>query len=142
MARQLKIVKYDRNLFGNPTEGYEVLKELTTDEDLFGCNVEIDGKTYRICAEIESNGVLGAEELQLNENPDVDVRNEEGYECPYCGYVDLDGHELREDTGETYCGHCGSDMKYVRNVVKNTLGECLEVIWHTAPVRLNEPIKL
>ncbi|WP_255302114.1 hypothetical protein [Bacillus thuringiensis] len=119
-----------------------MLKELSTDEDLFGCNVEIDGKTYRICAEIEARGRLGAEEIQLAETPEVDVRNETGYECPYCGYVDLDGHELEEDTGETECGKCGSEMKYVRNAVKNTLGECLEVIWHTAPVRLNEPIKL
>lgn len=142
MERQLKIVKYDRSTFGKKAEEYEVLRELSTDEDLFGTNIEIDGKTYRICVELASNGLMGAEEIELKENPEVDVRNEDGYECPYCVYVDYDGHELYEDTGETECAHCGSDMKYVRNAVKNTLGDCLEVIWHTAPVRLNKPIKL
>ncbi|WP_179865792.1 hypothetical protein [Bacillus pseudomycoides] len=42
----------------------------------------------------------------------------------------------------TECANCVSEIKYVRNVVMNTLGECEEVIYHTAPVKLSESIKL
>lgn len=70
------------------------------------------------------------------------MRNDDGLECPFCGDVDYDGHELREDEGTTDCINCGSEIKYVRNTVMNTLGECEEVIYHTAPIKLKEPIKL
>ncbi|MCW9129525.1 hypothetical protein ACQKD9_05510 [Bacillus paramycoides] len=63
-------------------------------------------------------------------------------ECPYCQYVDHDAFELEADKDVTDCAHCGSEIKYVRNIITNTLDECLEVIYHSGPVKLKEPIKL
>ncbi|MED1086939.1 hypothetical protein ABEZ32_25135 [Bacillus mycoides] len=140
-----KIVEYNsdsKQLFGDWNE-WKVIKEIdSTKDDLFDYNLLIDGKTYRVCPGSPKQGILAVEEIQLNSDPESDVRCDDGLECPYCGGVDYDGHELREDKGITDCGNCGSDIKYVRSVVMNTLGECEEVIYHTAPVKLKEPIKL
>ncbi|MED1014532.1 hypothetical protein P4T54_24945 [Bacillus mycoides] len=137
-----KIVEYNsdsKQLLGDWNE-WKVIKEIdSTKDDLFDYNLLIDGKTYRVCAGSPKQGILAVEEIQLNSDPESDVRCDDGLECPYCGGVDYDGHELREDKGIT---DCGSDIKYVRSVVMNTLGECEEVIYHTAPVKLKEPIKL
>ncbi|MDA1772924.1 hypothetical protein PDJ95_16350 [Bacillus cereus] len=138
-----KIVEYDSKIFMENASKCKLIKEIeSTNEDLFDYNLIIDEKTYRVCAGSPKEGILAVEEIQLNRDPESEVRCDDGLECPYCGEVDYDGHELREDEGITDCGHCGSDIKYVRNVVMNTLGECEEVIYHTAPVKLKEPIKL
>ncbi|MGG1137187.1 hypothetical protein [Bacillus mycoides] len=138
-----KIVEYDFKQFFENASECKLIKEIeSTKDDLFDYNLLIDGKTYRTCAGSPKEGILAVEEIQLNSDPEGDVRCDDGLECPYCGSVDYDGHELREDKGITDCGDCGSDIKYVRNVVMNTLGECKEVIYHTAPVKLKEPIKL
>ncbi|MFB5249661.1 hypothetical protein ACE38F_04575 [Bacillus mycoides] len=138
-----KIVEYDsENPFGNMSE-YKLIKEIeSTKDDLFDYNLLINGKTYRVCAGSPKEGILAVEEIQLNNNPESNVRSEDGLECPYCQYVDHDAFELEGNEGTTECRCCDSEIKYVRNVVMNTLGECEEVIYHTAPVKLNEPIKL
>ncbi|PHA15499.1 hypothetical protein [Bacillus toyonensis] len=138
-----KIVEYDReNRFGDMSE-YKLIKEIeSTKDDLFDYNLIIDGKTYRACAGSPKEGILAVEEIRLNDEPESDVRNEDGLECPYCQYVDQDAFELEENEGNTECACCGSEIKYVRNVVMNTLGECEEVIYHSALVKMSETIKL
>ncbi|MGH0606825.1 hypothetical protein [Bacillus mycoides] len=138
-----KIVEYDsKKFFENPNTCELIKKINSTNEDLFDYNLLINGKTYRVCAGSPKQGILAVEEIKFKSNPEIDVRNDDGLECPFCGDVDYDGHELSEDEGTTECGCCDSEIKYVRNVVMNTLGECEEVIYHTAPVKLKEPIKL
>lgn len=138
-----KIVEYDReNRFGDMNE-YKLIKEIeSTKVDLFDYNLIIDGKTYRACAGSPKEGILAVEEIRLNNEPESNVRSEDGLECPYCQYVDHDAFELEEDEGTTECACCTSEIKYVRNVIMNTLGECEEVIYHSAPVKMSETIKL
>ncbi|UFH96742.1 hypothetical protein [Bacillus toyonensis] len=138
-----KIVEYDRKKFFENASECKLIKEVnSTKVDLFDYNLLINGKIYSPCGGSPKEGILAVKEIQLNSDPESDVRCDDGLECPYCEDINYDGHELREDEGITDCGRCGSDIKYVRNVVMNTLGECEEVIYHTAPVKLREAIKL
>lgn len=138
-----KIVEYDReNRFGDMNE-YKLIKEIESAKvDLFDYNLIIDGKTYRACAGSPKEGILAVEEIRLNHEPESNVRSEDGLECPYCQYVDHDAFELEEDEGTTDCACCTSEIKYVRNVIMNTLGECEEVIYHSAPIKMSETIQL
>ncbi|MDA1849676.1 hypothetical protein PDL09_21075 [Bacillus cereus] len=139
-----KIVKYERSRIGNwdkEYESFEVLKEVKpTDNDFFENILKIDGRLYKPCSVYGE--YIAVEEVKINYSPDEDVRNESGIECPYCGYVDQDKHEYESNVGETECISCGSEIKYVINPVINSLGECAEVICHTGPVKLNEPIEI
>lgn len=73
----------------------KLIKEIeSTNEDLFDYNLIIDEKTYRVCAGSPKEGILAVEEIQLNREPESDVRCDDGLECPYCGGVDYDGHYL------------------------------------------------
>ncbi|EJS63452.1 hypothetical protein [Bacillus cereus] len=139
-----KIVKYERNRIGDwdkEYESFEVLKEIkATDNDLFENILKVDGKLYKPCSAYGE--YIAVDEIKINYSPDVDVRNESGVECPYCGFVDQDTNEFSSKSGETKCVNCESEIKYVINAVINSLGECLEVICHTGPVKLNEPIEL
>ncbi|CUB51945.1 hypothetical protein BN2127_JRS10_01465 [Bacillus subtilis] len=138
-----KIVEYDReNRFGDMNE-YKLIKEIESAKvDLFDYNLIIDGKTYRACAGSPKEGILAVEEIRLNHEPESNVRSEDGLECPYCQYVDHDAFELEENEGTTDCACCTSEIKYVRNVIMNTLGECEEVIYHSAPIKMSETIQL
>lgn len=138
-----KIVEYDcENRFADMNE-YKLIKEIESAKvDLFDYNLIIDGKTYRACAGSPKEGILAVEEIRLNHEPESNVRSEDGLECPYCQYVDHDAFELEEDEGTTDCACCTSEIKYVRNVIMNTLGVCEEVIYHSAPVKMSETIQL
>ncbi|QWH63940.1 hypothetical protein EXW39_27965 (plasmid) [Bacillus mycoides] len=139
-----KIVKYERNRIGDldkEYESFEVLKEIkATDNDLFENILKVDGKLYKPCSAYGE--YIAVDEITINENPEITVRSENELQCPYCDGTDQDLHELESNKGETECIHCGSEIKYVINAVINSLGECLEVICHTGPVKLNEPIEL
>ncbi|MGG1152387.1 hypothetical protein [Bacillus wiedmannii] len=139
-----KIVKYERTRSYNPDEDYknfEVLKEIkATDNDYFENILKINDKLYKPCSAYGE--YIAVEEIKFNYSPNTDVRNESGIECPYCGFVDQDNHEYESNVGETECISCGSEIKYVINPVINSLGECEEVICHTGPVKLNEPIEI
>ncbi|WP_144502683.1 hypothetical protein [Bacillus thuringiensis] len=139
-----KIVKYEENGIGALDHDYssmEVLKEIKpTDNDFFENILKIDGKLYKPCSAYGE--YVAVEEVKINYSPDTDIRKENGVECPYCGFVDQDTNEFPSETGETECINCKSEIKYVINTVINSLGECLEVICHTGPVKLNEPIEI
>ncbi|MBD8075719.1 hypothetical protein [Bacillus thuringiensis] len=139
-----KIVKYERNGIGVLDHDYsimEVLKEIkSTDNDFLKNILKIDGKLYNPCSAFGE--YIAVEEIKINYSPDEDVRNESGVECPYCGFVDQDTNEYSSDSSGTECVNCKSEIKYVINCVFNSLGECVEVICHTGPVKLNEPIEL
>lgn len=138
-----KIVKYNCIQFMEDASKCELIKEIeSTKEDLFDYNLSINEKTYRVCSGSPKQGIIGVEEIELNDDPEIDVRNDNGLECPFCKYVDHDAFELEEDKDVTECSCCGSEIKYVRSVITNTLDECLEVIYHSGPVKLKEPIKL
>ncbi|MGF1437912.1 hypothetical protein ACQUW6_27295 [Bacillus thuringiensis] len=138
-----KIVEYDPEFFMENASKCKLIKEIeSAKEDLFNYNLVIDGKTYRPCAGSPKERILAVEEIQLNNELESDVRSEDGLECPFCQYFDQDAFELEKNEGTTKCTNCVSEIKYVRNVVMNTLGECEEVIYHTAPVKLRESIKL
>ncbi|MGE6599791.1 hypothetical protein [Bacillus proteolyticus] len=138
-----KIVEYDSKQFMENASECKLIKEIeSTKEDLFDYNLLINGKTYRVCAGSPKQGILAVEEIQLNLEPECDVENEYGLECPCCQYVDHDAFELEANEDVTDCACYGSEIKYVRNVVVNMLGECLEVIYHSGPIKLKEPIKL
>ncbi|SEG56120.1 hypothetical protein SAMN04487919_1135 [Bacillus sp. ok061] len=139
-----KIVKYERNGIGvwdQDYESFEVLKEMKpTDNDFFENILKIDDKLYKPCSAYGE--YIAVDEIRINYSPVADVRNESGVECPYCGFVDQDTHEFSSNSGETECTNCESEIKYVINAVNNSLGECVEVICHTGPVKLNEPIEI
>ncbi|CDN35567.1 hypothetical protein [Bacillus thuringiensis] len=139
-----KIVKYERNGIGAWDKDYssmEVLKEIKpTDNDFFENILKIDGKLYKPCSAYGE--YIAVDEVKINYSPYADVRNENDVECPYCGFVDQDTHEFPSKSGETECANCESEIKYLINAVINSLGECLEVICHTGPVKLNEPIEI
>ncbi|SFK74217.1 hypothetical protein SAMN04488573_1011282 [Bacillus sp. 5mfcol3.1] len=139
-----KIVKYEKNRIGDWDKEYssmEVIKEIKpTDNDFFENVLKIDGKLYKPCSVYGE--YIAVEEITINEKPECDVRNEDGLGYPYCSYVDQDTHEYESNVGETECISCGSEIKYVINPVINSLGECEEVICHTGPVKLNEPIEI
>lgn len=48
-----------------------------------------------------------------------DTYNQDVMECPYCHHKDRDACELGdggEGCGETECGHCGRDFRWVRSI--------------------------
>ncbi|EOO44451.1 hypothetical protein [Bacillus cereus] len=138
-----KIVKYDhKNRFGDMNNS-ELIKEIEPIKvDLFNYILIINGKTYRACTGSPKEGILAVKEIHLNNEPEKDIRSEDGLKCPYCQYVDHDAFEIEENEGTTECANCISEIKYVRNVITNTLGECEEVIYHSAPVKLSKMINL
>lgn len=102
----------------------------------------INGKTYIWSSADEETGIVLVEEIDFKEDPDGDIRNEEGLECPHCGFVDCDANELHEDDGETDCSRCESDIKYKRTVVKNVSGNVEDVIYYSSPVRKRETVEI
>lgn len=144
LGMHTKIVKYEKKMFYDPNKNYsefEVLKEIEpTKNDYFENILKINGKLYKPCSAYGE--FIAVEEIKINADPEVNVRCTDGLECPYCSFTDQDTHEYENNVGETECISCGSEIKYVLNPVINAIGECEELICHTAPIKLNEPITI
>ncbi|MEJ1517794.1 hypothetical protein R3O67_31945 [Bacillus cereus] len=137
-----KIVEYkSRSLFKDYNE-LQLIKEIESKTDLFQHILLINEKTYVVCAAYPKDGIIAAEEIHLNAEPEDEVSNHDGLKCPYCNYVDYDAFDLEQDEDETECANCNSHIKYARKVIKNTLGECKEVIYRSSPIELNKPIHI
>lgn len=134
-----KIVLNNKNVMPEQAHECQVLCEIEpTGARLLEQPLVINGKTYMWSSADEETGVVLVREIDFKEVPDEDVRNEEGLECPHCGFVDYDVHELRGDDGETDCGRCESNMKYKRNTVKNVSGGTMEVIYYSSGIGKRE----
>lgn len=137
-----KIVEYNSRSFIKNHDECKLLKEIESTTDLFGHVLLINEKTYAVCATYPKGGIIAAEEIHLNAEPEDEVSNHDGLECPYCNYVDYDAFELEENEDDTECVTCNSQIKYVRNAIINTSGECEEVIYYSYPIALNKPIHI
>ncbi|PDZ94835.1 hypothetical protein CON36_31685 [Bacillus cereus] len=137
-----KIVEYkSRSLFKDYNE-LKLIKEIESKTDLFQHILLINEKTYVVCAAYPKDGIIASEEIHLNAEPEDEVSNHDGLKCPYCSYVDYDAFDLEQDEDDTECANCNSHIKYARKVIKNTLGECEEVIYRSSPIELNKPIHI
>lgn len=108
-----------------------LIKEVELEPDKYAL-LEIDGKTYRWCASDHENKVLGVKEVKINHDPE-DEEEDEDLRCPYCGSVESDAWEYKEDSDTIHCNSCNSKIEYERNY---------EVSYKVMPVKLAEIIKL
>jgi transcription elongation factor Elf1 len=46
----------------------------------------------------------------------IDTQYQAFLVCPYCGYIDRDSWEHREDEGSIECGSCNKSFNYARDV--------------------------
>ena len=61
----------------------------------------------------------------INETSDC-TYNDDGVECPYCGYVDKDSWELGdggEGCGDTECGECEKPILWARRISVSYTGK-------------------
>lgn len=87
--------------------------------------IQYQGKFYRVCMQSSRNDVIGVEPTEFNSVGD-EYNLQSSIVCPFCGHVDSDSWEVRDDEGEMDCGACGSTFLYRRNV---------EVTYDTMPVK-------
>lgn len=57
--------------------------------------------------------------------PEHDCRATDELVCPYCGKEQSDSWEIRGDSGDIECGHCGRTFQYERYV---------SVTYNTTPI--------
>jgi len=76
-----------------------------------------NGKTYVVSVINDKKKSVFVQEINVLEKG-TEFEYEREAVCPYCGSEQTDSWELPGDGGEeeTYCGTCGEDFKYVRNV--------------------------
>ncbi|MFB4471756.1 hypothetical protein ACDI16_02160 [Oceanobacillus caeni] len=93
------------------------LGDINTRPDIYE-KVNFNGKTYVTSVIDDSKKVAFVQELNVLEEG-TEFEYEREAICPYCGSEQMDSWELSGDGGEeneTYCGTCGEDFKYVRNI--------------------------
>ncbi|MCU7667698.1 hypothetical protein [Bacillus thuringiensis] len=137
-----KIVEYNSRGFIKDYDKCNLIKEIESKTDLFQHILLINERTYFVCAAYPKDGIIAAEEIHLNAEPEDEVSSHDGLKCPYCNYVDYDAFELEKNKAVTECANCNSQIKYARKVIKNRLGECEEVIYRSSPIELNKPIHI
>lgn len=137
-----KIVEYKSRSLIKDYDEYKLIKEIESKTDLFQHILLINEKTYVVCSSYAKGGIIAAEEIHLNAEPEDEVSSHDGLKCPYCNYVDYDAFELEQNKDVTDCANCNSQIKYARKVIKNRLGECEEVIYRSSPIELNTPIHI
>ncbi|MFJ8528527.1 hypothetical protein [Bacillus sp. NPDC094106] len=136
-----EIVELDLTQPFGDLKGSKFIKEVRAQSgELFKQILLINGKIYHPC--VAYSCILGVKEMKLNRNPEILVICEEGLKCPYCEYVDDEAYLLKINKGHKECVYCYSEIKFVIDREVNSSGKCLREIYHTEPVKLNEPIEL
>lgn len=119
-----------RNFLDDNYESMKLVKEVEGEPNT-DCIMNIDGKLYRWCMTNPKEKVIGVEQIFLKDSP----KTEDGAEfrCPYCGEIDYDAWEMREDEGKTECGSCNSEIEYSREY---------EITYTVTPIKRNKIIQL
>lgn len=126
-----EIVELDMTQPFGDLKGSKFIKEVRAQSgELFKQILLINGKVYHPC--VAYSCILGVREMKLNRNPENYVVSEEGLECPYCEYVHDERYLLKKNKGHMECQYCHSEIKFVID----------REVYHTEPVKLNEPIEL
>lgn len=122
-----KLCLYDMKIWFDEKDNVEIITE-TEIEPNVGDNLDINGKTYHVCAKYPKGKLVGLRPILFSDEPDE--MYDENFICPFCGNVDHDAFEL-DDEGTTNCGSCGSELEYSREV---------SIHYNVTPVRKKEPI--
>ncbi len=93
------------------------LGELNKRPDIYE-KMNFNGKTFVASVINDEKKAAFVEETKVLEEG-TEFEYEIDAICPYCGSKQMDSWELSGDDGEeneTYCGSCGEEFKYVRNI--------------------------
>ncbi|MCM3739214.1 hypothetical protein M3210_02915 [Oceanobacillus luteolus] len=93
------------------------LGEVNNRPDIYE-KVSFNGKTYVVSMINDSKKLSFAQEIKILEKG-TEFEFEREVVCPYCGSEQSDSWELDGSDGEeneTYCGTCGEDFVYIRNI--------------------------
>lgn len=98
--------------YDNFSNGAKLISELDEPPKVSE-NIAIEGIIYSVCMLSPMNKQVGLRTVNFKDDEEIDETLEDEFTCPYCGYIDQDAFEMK-DEGECKCPHCHSELEYAR----------------------------